>query len=78
MKKLVLSILVMLCVGTISAQQKLGHVNSDSLLTKMPSRQKAILSLQKFEEDGYKELQEMEADFNKSVAFLYRKYSNVF
>ncbi len=69
MKKLVLSILVMLCVGSISAQQKLGHVNSDSLLTKMPSRQKAILSLQKFEEDGYKELQEMEADFNKSVAF---------
>lgn len=69
MKKLVLSLLVMFCIGSVSAQQKLGHVNSDSLLSKMPSRQQAILSLQKFEENGYKELQEMDADFQKGVAF---------
>jgi len=67
MKRIFLAVAVMFSLGSVVAQQKIAHVYTDSLLSKMPSRQAAIEQLQKFEQDGYKELQEMEADFNKQV-----------
>lgn len=73
MKKLFfIAITAILTMTSAVAQQKIGHVNSDSLLNKMPSRNIAIEQLKKFEADGYKELQDMNDDLEKSVA-LYEK-----
>ena len=47
------------------AQQKFGHVNSQTLLDTMPSRKVAIQTLRQFEMNGSKELQEMEANLEK-------------
>ncbi len=68
MKKLILAILVVVSAGTISAQTNVAHVNSQTLLDTLPSRKAAILKLQKFEQDGMLELQEMEQDFNTALA----------
>lgn len=71
MKKLVLVAVVLFSMGSLMAQtqQKIAHVNSQDLLDTMPSRKLAIEQLQKFEQDGVKELQEMEADLNKAYAY---------
>lgn len=50
------------------AQQKFGHVNSQRLLDTMPSRKAAIETLRKFEIDGSKELEEMQADLEKAYS----------
>ena len=68
MKKLILAILVVVSAGTISAQSSVAHVNSQTLLDTLPSRKVAILKLQEFEKAGMLELQEMEQDFNTSLA----------
>ncbi len=67
MKKLLLALVVMFSVGTVMAQSKVAHVNSQKLLDTLPSRKVAIAKLQAFEENGVKELQEMEADFNAAL-----------
>ena len=72
MKKLVLATVIMFCVGTVMAQQKIAHVNSQKLLDTLPSRKAAIEQLKVFEANGVQELKEMEADFNKQVA-IYEK-----
>jgi outer membrane protein len=72
MKKIVLALVVMFSIGSIMAQQKIGHVNSQKLLDTLPSRKAAIEQLRMFEENGIQELQEMEADFNKQIA-VYEK-----
>ncbi|MEN9998320.1 MAG: hypothetical protein RI922_1310 [Bacteroidota bacterium] len=68
MKKLLLALVVMFSVGTVMAQSKVAHVNSQKLLDTLPSRKIAITKLQEFEANGVKELQEMEADFNAALA----------
>ncbi|MBL1281377.1 MAG: OmpH family outer membrane protein [Fluviicola sp.] len=68
MKKLILAILVVVSAGTMSAQTNIAHVNSQALLDTLPSRKAAIVQLQKFEQDGMLELQEMEQDFNAALA----------
>ncbi len=71
MKKLVLALVLVVCsIGSTMAQadKKIAHVNAAKLLDTMPSRRNAMAQLKKFEEDGYKELQEMEADLQKSYA----------
>jgi len=68
MKKLLLALAVMFSLGTVMAQSKVAHVNSQKLLDTLPSRKIAITKLQEFEANGVKELQEMEADFNAALA----------
>jgi len=68
MKRIILAIVVMFSVGSVVAQQKIAHVNSAKLLDTLPSRKAAIEQLKKYEENGVKELQEMEAEFNKQIA----------
>jgi len=72
MKKLLLALVVMFSVGTVMAQSKVAHVNSQKLLDTLPSRKIAITKLQEFEANGVKELQEMEDDFNTAL----KKYEN--
>ena len=70
MKKLILIIAVVFSAGSLLAQSKIGHVNSQMLLDTLPSRKVAVEKLKKFEQEGIKELQEMEADLNNA----YQKY----
>lgn len=64
MKKLLLALAVMFSMGTVMAQSKVAHVKSQVLLDTMPSRKDALTKLKKFEDDGMKELKEMQDDFN--------------
>lgn len=75
MKKLIIALLVVCSVGTINAQTKVAHVNSQVLLDTLPSRKAAIVKLQEFEAAGVKELREMEADFNGAYAEYEQKRS---
>ena len=68
MKNFLLAIALVLGAGSLMAQSKVAHVNSQTLLDTLPSRKVAIVKLQEFETNGVKELQEMEADFNAAVA----------
>ena len=68
MRKLLLTLLVVLGAGASIAQQKFGHVNSQKLLDTLPSRKVAIQKLKDFELAGGNELQEMQADLEKSYA----------
>lgn len=72
MKKLLLALVMVVGTGSLMAQTKIAHVNSQVLLDTMPSRAIALQKLKEFEEAGYKELQEMEQDLNTSVA-IYEK-----
>jgi outer membrane protein len=67
MKKLILIVLVVLGAGFASAQSKIAHLNSQEIMEAMPSYKDAVTKLQKFEEDGYSELQAMKADFDKAI-----------
>ena len=62
MRKLLLAIAVVFSAGTLMAQMKIGHVNSQAILDTMPSRDKAEKMLSDFEAEGQKELQEMQID----------------
>ncbi|MBI1836583.1 MAG: OmpH family outer membrane protein [Flavobacteriia bacterium] len=67
MKKLFLvAIAAIFTISTAVAQQKIGHVNSDSLLNAMPSKKAADDELQALNQNGIKELQEMNADLEKA------------
>ena len=70
MKKAVLVIALMLAAINANAQMKLAHVNSQQLLDTMPSRKAAMEKLKKFEQDGYKELTEIQKDLEEA----YKKY----
>jgi len=72
MKKLVAAVVVMFFAGSVVAQQKIGHVNSQKLLDTLPSRKAAIEQLKAFESNGVQELKEMETDFQKQVS-IYEK-----
>ena len=68
MKKLLIAFVLIFCVGAVSAQSKIGHVNSQKLLDTLPSRKDALMKLKEFETNGVKELKEMEDDLNAAVA----------
>lgn len=77
MKKFLLALVVVFSAGTMMAQTKIGHVNSQALLDTMPSRTAAMQKLQEFEADGYKELKEMEADLNEAIGVYEQKRPNL-
>lgn len=68
MKKLIFALLAAVAVNGAIAQTKIGHVNSQKLLDTMPSRKAAMEKLRVFEENGYKELKEMQTDLEASYA----------
>ncbi|MBU2019647.1 MAG: OmpH family outer membrane protein [Bacteroidetes bacterium] len=68
MRRLLLTLLVVLSAGASMAQQKFGHVNSQKLLDTLPSRKEAIKKLKDFEFAGTKELEEMQIDLEKAYA----------
>lgn len=70
MKKLLMILTLVLGVTSINAQSKMAHVNSQQLLDTMPSRKQAIKEIRLFQEEGMKELQELEAQLEK----LYTEY----
>lgn len=77
MKKLGLIAFVLFFAGNLFAQVKVGHVNSQALLDSLPSRKVAMVKLKEFENAGMKELQEMEADLNKSVSIYQAKMKDL-
>lgn len=77
MKKLLLAIAIVFSAGSLMAQTKIAHVNSQVLLDTLPSRKVAIQKLQEFERNGVKELQEMEADLNNAYAKYERDRPNM-
>lgn len=71
MKKLIVVLLALMPLTQFYAQTKVAHVNSQKLLDTLPSRKVAMKQLQEFEAAGMKELDEMNADFQKG----YQKYA---
>lgn len=53
--------------GYASAQSGIAHLNSQEVIDAMPSYQDAVARLQKFEDDGRKELQAMQTDFDNGI-----------
>jgi outer membrane protein len=77
MKKLLLAIAIVFSAGSLLAQSKVAHVNSQTLLDTLPSRKVAIQKLQQFEVNGVNELKEMEADLNEALAKYERDRPNM-
>lgn len=77
MKKLLLIIAVVFSAGSLLAQDKIGHVNSQELLDTLPSRKLAVQKLQEFEKAGVQELKEMEADLNTAYAKYEKERPNM-
>lgn len=77
MKKFLLAIVVMFSLGSVMAQSKVAHVNSQKLLDTLPSRKDAMTKLKEFESNGVLELQEMEADFNAALAKYEKERPNM-
>eukprot|EP00736_Rhodelphis_marinus_P013010 Rmarinus@m.8376 len=67
MKKLLVVIILVVSAGAAMAQSKIAHVNSQALLDTLPSRKVAIKKLMKFEEEGIKELQAMQLDYQTAL-----------
>jgi outer membrane protein len=68
MKKLIFAFFATLLVSGAIAQSKLGHVNYQTLLDTMPSTRIAMEKLKVFQENGYKELSEMQTDLQAAYA----------
>lgn len=68
MKKVLLALLVVFSATSLMAQQKFGHVNSQTLLDSLPSRKSALVKMKEFEMNGYKELEEMDGDLQRAYA----------
>jgi len=77
MKKLLLAIVLVISAGSLMAQSKIAHVNSQQLLDTLSSRKLAIQKLQEFEKNGVAELQEMETDLNEAIAKYERDRPNM-
>lgn len=75
MKKTILGIIVAVfaLVGTTSAQQKIGHLNSVDVLQAMPEFKQMQADLQKQKETYSKALEGMYADYQKKQADLQEK-----
>lgn len=70
MKKLLFILMLVIGAGSIHAQTKIAHVNTQQLLDTMPSRKQAIKEIQAFQQEGVAELDEMEGQLRK----LYQEY----
>jgi outer membrane protein len=70
MKKLVLILIAIISVQLTFAQSKIAHVNTQEILDTMPSRKQAITEIRAFQEEGMKELTEME----NQLRTLYQEY----
>ncbi len=70
MKKGLLLLVLVFGGINMNAQTKIAHINSQQLLDTLQSRKDAMAKLQKFEEEGVLELQEM----NKSFEAAYIRY----
>ncbi|TXI88199.1 MAG: OmpH family outer membrane protein [Crocinitomicaceae bacterium] len=70
MKKLLVALVVMMSVGALNAQIKIGHINSTKLLDTLPSRKAAIKTLEEFGAAGENELKEAET----ALQAMYNKY----
>lgn len=66
MKKTILALIAVsiLCIGTISAQQKIGHINSVEVLQAMPEFKVMQTDLQKLQETYKKQLEVMYNDYD--------------
>lgn len=68
MKKLVLLLVVLVGLGgTAMSQTKIAHVKSQVLWDTLPSAKVALEQYTKMEQDAYKEITEMQAEFEKKV-----------
>ena len=65
MKKLIIALVLMMSAGTVVAQSKIAHVNSQKILDSMPSRKDAIAQLETISASGEEELVEMETNLRK-------------
>ncbi len=70
MKKLVVAFLLIFSSTALTAQVKIGHIDSQKILDTMPSRKQAMTELQKFQADGFRELREMDS----ALQVAYTKY----
>lgn len=67
MKNFLFIALVLIGTGSVSAQSKIAHLNSQEIMEAMPSYKEAVIKLQNFEKEAYAELQVMKADFDKAL-----------
>lgn len=76
-KKLAVAIVFLMSVGAVSAQSKIGHVDSQALMDTLPSRKDAIKKLEEFEIAGYAELQEMNTDLEQAYVIYQQKLGDM-
>jgi outer membrane protein len=77
MKNVFLALVVMFSLGSVVAQSKIAHVNSQKLLDTLPSRKEAMGKLKQFETNGINELKEMEAAFSAAYAKYEKERANM-
>lgn len=70
MKKVILLFVAVMAVGVLSAQSKIGHVNSNAVLDTLPSRKAALTELQDLSKAAQKELEDADNELNAA----YEKY----
>lgn len=70
-------VLILLYSGTSQAQIKLGHINSNQLLTFMPETKNADSSLQKFGSSLENQLKTMSAEYDSKVSDFKSKESSM-
>lgn len=69
MKKLVLLLVVTVIIGTgsyLNAQSSIAHVNTQTVLDTMPSRQAAVKEQERFEKRAMEELQETQLELQQA------------
>lgn len=74
MKKLGLVFALVFCVGSLIAQSKMAHVDSQKVYDTLPSSKAAMKAIMDFRENSIKELEEKQIAYQKSVEeYLKRK-----
>lgn len=64
-------------IGTSFSQSSLAHVNTQKVLDTMPSRQKAMKEVNRFQEKSVKELQETQQKLQDDYGKLQQEKSNM-
>lgn len=59
--------MLVLGTGVDSDQSKLAHLDTQKILESMASYKEAVKKFEKFEKEGFAELEAMKADFDRSV-----------
>lgn len=65
--------MLVLGAGVDSDQPKLAHLDTQKIMESMPSYKEAVKKLEKFEKEGFAELEAMKADFDRSVEAFTQK-----